>query len=191
MARWINFMPGPESYQRPKLELLNKTPKREGNADIADARALCRKLGIKFADIEGSEIPLRWRELGQSTRILKDELQSVEHAKSVDSFLRSRLPDRALTSGEVSVIKAATLLTDISKTGWSGAIPTERQVITKIYAEDARFDTKKTLGEFVDSFFSREEASAMKISLEGMRKRGISPNMTFREFINLHAGWSY
>lgn len=185
-------MPGLESpYENPKLKILPKNEGKEKTSEGAEVSSICEKLGINFSDIAGSEIPERWRELGEKTKVLEDELRAVEHLESAESFLGRYYPDRAMTAEEVSVIKAASLLTDISKTGWSGAAPAEREVITKIYAEDRRFDPTRTLGEFTDSFFEADEAKKIKTSLSRMSARGVRPDMTFREFINLHAGWSY
>lgn len=162
------------------------TQKQETDSGRHHPEELFNELGLDAKKINPN-ILRKLLLLNEKTEIFKDEERSVHVAQALFKYYDVNHHGERFTDAEQRTVLIGTLFTDIGKTGPRNARPEQEDMILNIYRVENIIEPKKiTLREFMSQNFSEDAGGR----LEMLREMGINPEMTMREFYNLHPRWT-
>lgn len=167
-----------------KKEITMKRPETDSGRHHLDD--LFAELGVDAKRINPN-ILRKLLLLNERTETFKDEERSVHVAQALFKHYDINHHGERFTDAEQRTVLLGTLFTDIGKTGPRDARPEQEEVILSIYRVENIIDPKKiTLEDFMNQNFSEDAVGRLAM----LQEMGISPEMTMREFYNLHPRWT-
>src|SRR3989338_5024526 len=148
------------------------------------------ELGIDIKAVHPN-IVRKLRLLNEKTKkFFEDEEQALHLARMLFRYYEEKLPDGVFTEEEKRIVLVGTIFTDIGKTGPRDATPEQEELILSIFnVESKKPGQAETLSlqtylqiNFPDKYNNMIE----KISVIS----GLSPEMTMRQFWNMHSQWT-
>jgi hypothetical protein len=121
--------------------------------------------------------------LDEATDFLKDESQCIDLAVALFKKLE-RYPELRFSERQKMTALVGTLLSDTGKIGPESATPQQQQLICDIYRIREKVDPKTKLGDFVT------DRIASKQGINLLKQMRLDPNMTMRDFYDIHSKWS-
>lgn len=176
------------------MELLNNL--KEEKIDLSPYHEIVRQAGLDPELITDKKIFQRMAFLDKTSSSLKAGKNCIKYADLAAEYL-GRHADQyggPLTEGELRTVKAATLFTDIGKTGPADATPEQEMLVTSMFAVPVVLRaTDITVENFLRQYFSDDADMRMEIfnSLKFQGQPLDSQKTTMRDFFNMHAHWSY
>jgi len=173
---FLEETPTPESAQAERFETYRRLFEKLG----ADGDAISQKFLERF-------------ELLAGTGTVEDELKAIQYATRIFDYLRSNEPEHALRPEEEQIVKLATMLTDIGKVGPDNASLEQQEAIAEIFSLRSTFNIHKTTLEqffaieFPKEFPDKETEPILKMACT---LPGVTPDMSMRQFYNMHVWWS-
>lgn len=147
---------------------------------------IAEKIGINLAQIKPKSIIRKLHLLNEKTEIFRDAVRAIELFSFLQNYYNRKMPGRAFTPEEERSVSAGTLFSDIGKTGPGNASPELSACITDIYKIEDIIKPTILLKDFLGEFFPKDANRRAQL----LETNGINPEMTMREFYNLHAGWT-
>lgn len=167
---------------RPEIHLFD-APRRR--FDEVDARSILAEIGYARESF-GPELVMYMAYLGSRSNTMGDEMRARQYAEFIAEVQKG--PHALSAEGWRHVDRASTF-TDLGKAGpFAERIGLAQQVVTRLYAENAKWPPTATLGSFVEKFFPNE-SDAIRSALPTVP--GVSEDMTMRAFWDAHSQWTY
>ena len=146
----------------------------------------------------------RLTQLAEGSKTVEDEMQAIGFADKIFAYLAGSEILSPLSAEIQQQIRAATLVTDVGKTGPHTANEDETAVFIRLYKIDANFNPSTlSLRSFLDTYLKPQvdisvltytETVLQKFLAQDKNietKHGHVTDMSMREFFNLHAGWTF
>ncbi len=154
--------------------------------DLASYKLLFQEAGLDPDTID-TRLLERFALLDEKTPVLDDERLMMQYADKVFDYCDRVDSENAMDVYGRRVVRLGTLLADIGKTGPLDATPEQQTLVTEMYAIDEPFDGNKSVTEYLETFFPNEYQARM----ETFKTLKLDPDMTMRDFWNMHAKWSF
>lgn len=146
--------------------------------------AICAQVGFDLARVQPSLLA-RLRLLAAHTETVNDSERMVSKALDVFRYCETATPSQAFSEVERRIVVLGCLFSDIGKTGPAHANAEGQRLIVEMFAvEDVR-DDQQPVAEFLRTYFPDAEERTRLFTM-----LGLSPQMSLREFWNLHSSWT-
>ena len=178
----LGSIPSSPTMSKEKTTMFPKTVEQKQDA----ITRLFTELGL---DIEKTNpnILRKLRLLNERTKTFEDEQKAIQIARALFDFYQNRYPAESFSESEQKTVLVGTAFTDIGKTGPVNATPEEEELVLDIYGVENIIQPEKiTVREFLTSFLPENIEKKLSV-LEGI---GINPDVTMRQFYNMHSRWT-
>ncbi len=163
----------------------NNDREKQPTRERPDLRLVAREAGLDL-DAVNPRIKERLELLHQKTLTVADEYVAIKMAKAVFAYYGASVPERSLSEEEERTVTVGTLFTDIGKTGPREAPRELQECITEIFGIDDHVEQTTPLESFLNTYFSADAARRAEL----LRRNGLDPAMTMRQFWDRHSLWT-
>ncbi len=148
-------------------------------------RALCAEVGF---DLDGAKATILRRMilLGEHSEALDDAIRMASYARDVFRYYEAHKPSEKFSTTEQRTIVLACLFSDIGKTGPEPADEDGQRLIVEMFSVEGVRDETITISRFFQTYFP-EDSERRRARFAAL---GLDPEMTMREFWNLHSTWT-
>jgi hypothetical protein len=146
-------------------------------------RAVCTRAGLDALRLD-SALCARMALLGELSATFEDNQRAMDLAEHV--FEHSAQQGAAFTETEKTTVRVGSLLSDIGKTGPPNATPEQQRLIAGIFAIEGVSDERIS----VATLLRTQRAEDADAQLARFGALGLDPEMTVRQFWNLHTTWT-
>lgn len=170
------------------------------NNPIREARAreqereelarLFRTIELDFAGLS-DELQERVVTMNEHQKTMDDDAACARLAMAVKDYRQKTGNEDPLSTEDWQHVGIASMFTDTGKSGPREATGEQSRLINVMYGEDAllrpnpaAWTVERFLNEYIKSYDTKE-------ALNLLGEVDIPPDMSMRDFYNLHAGWSY
>jgi hypothetical protein len=126
------------------------------------------------------------RLLAETTETVADCGRAAEMAQAMFRYYEQHKPDQRFSELDQRTVLIASLFSDIGKTGPADADKAAQRLIAEMFAVEQVPDEKMSVSDFFRTYFA-EDASDRVARL---RELGLDPDITMREFWNMHSAWT-
>ena len=148
-------------------------------------RGICAEVGFDL-DLAKASLLERMRLLAEDSQFFADSIRIASYALAVFRHYEADRPSETFSLVERRTVVLGCLFSDIGKTGPERADADARRLIVEMFAVEGVRDDTMSVAVFLRTYFSADfEQRAAR--LEGL---GLSPEMSIRQFWNLHSGWT-
>jgi hypothetical protein len=148
-------------------------------------RAHCLRVGFDL-DRASPSLVHRMQLLAERSQTLDDATRTASYAERIFDHYDATKPSATFTPLERRTIVLACLFSDVGKTGPVGANEDDRRLIVDMFSVEGVRDEAQPVSRFLRTHFPEdcEERIARFAAL------GLDPEMSMRQFWNLHSGWT-
>lgn len=158
----------------------------ESTAVSVDALCgVCGEFGVRFDEVSPG-IQARMTLLAEATETISDCTRIAKRAQQVFEYLEQHDPERAFSDLEKRIVVIGSLFADIGKTGPAHADANGQQLVVDMFSVEGVRNDKQPVSEFLSTYFPDDALARLRqfVAL------GLDPEMSMRDFWNLHAGWT-
>jgi hypothetical protein len=148
-------------------------------------RAICAAAGVDL-DSLSPEIVERMQLLAETTETVDDCQRAAEVAQDMFRYYEQQKPSERWSELEQRTVLIASLFSDIGKTGPAQADKAAQRLIAEMFSVERVPDDKISVADFFRTYFSADASERS----ERFRALGLDPDITMREFWNLHSAWT-
>jgi hypothetical protein len=148
-------------------------------------RAICANVGFDLDRAEASVIE-RTRLLSEYSETIDDAMRMAARAHDVFRYYAESKPAEAFSAVEQRTVVLGCLFSDLGKTGPARAGAEAMRLIVEMFSVEGVQDDKQSVASFFRMYF----AGDAEARLERFRALDLDPDMTIRQFWNLHSGWT-
>lgn len=152
-------------------------------------RFLLTEIGLDIEKIRPDIID-RLILLAELTKVVEDEHSAIHLARAVFGWYESNRPESKWTEREQKTVIIGTIFSDVGKTGPRRASVEQQRVIAAIYSVDSKDwgseEDKLSVAKYIEKYFPEDYDRRIKVYVSA----GLDPEITMREFWNLHAEWT-
>jgi hypothetical protein len=148
-------------------------------------RLICAAQGLSLGALE-PRILERMRLLAETTETVKDCQRIAGLAERMFAFYEHKRPSDRFNAIEQKTVVIGSLFSDIGKTGPAHADHDGQRLVTEMFSVERVPNEKMRVEEFLRMYFAADAAER----IERFRALGLSPEMSMREFWNLHSAWT-
>jgi len=147
--------------------------------------AMCAAAGLHLDSVKPSIIA-RMRLLAEHTQTITDCEHMVSRARNVFRYYDTTKPSEAFSEIERRIVVLGCLFSDIGKTGPGNADARGQRLIVEMFAVEGVRDETQAVTQFLRTRFpaDADERTGRFVAL------GLDPQMSMREFWNLHSPWT-
>jgi len=124
--------------------------------------------------------------LNEVTKTVEDGENAVQIAKSIFEHYRHDKPERVFTELEQKIVIIGSLFSDVGKTGPRDATREQQRLIVDMFAVENVKDPKMKVRDFFMHYFEADADARTTV----FQELGLSPDITMREFWNMHSQWT-
>lgn len=154
-------------------------------AALGRFRAICAAAGVELDNLS-PEIVERMQLLAETTETVEDCQRAAEMAQDMFRYYEQQKPAERLSDLDQRTVLIGSLFSDIGKTGPVHADKAARQLIAEMFSVERVPDDKMSVADFFRAYFA---ADASERSAR-FRALGLDPDITMREFWNMHSAWT-
>lgn len=148
--------------------------------------ALCAHSGLSLDDVD-PRIVARMRLLAETTETLRDCERAADLADQIFRYYEAFRPAREhFTRLERRTTIIGSLFSDIGKTGPLRADLDGQRLVAEMFAVENVLDGRISVNEFFAMFFQSDAPARVR----RFRALDLDPEMSMREFWNLHSAWT-
>jgi hypothetical protein len=162
-----------------------KRTRASARATFERFRAICAAAGVDL-DSLNPEIVERMQLLAETTETVDDCQRAAEMAQDMFRYYEQHKPAERLSELEQRTVLIASLFSDIGKTGPVQADKAAQRLIAEMFSVERVPNDKMSVADFFRTYFA-EDATERS---ERFRALGLDPDITMREFWNLHSAWT-
>jgi len=148
-------------------------------------RAICADVGFDLDRVEPSVIA-RIRLLAHYTETVADCERMVASARRVFRYYEVTKPLDACNESERRIVVLGCVFSDIGKTGPVTADASGQRLVVEMFAVEGVRDDTQPVAQFLRTYFPADAAERVR----RFAALGLDPDMTIREFWNLHSTWT-
>lgn len=148
-------------------------------------REHCARVGFDVDRASGALLD-RMRLLAEHSETFDDATRTASYAERVFRHYDTTKPSATFTALERRTVVLACLFSDIGKTGPVGAGEDDRRLVVEMFSVEGVRDEAQPVSRFLRTHFPRDGEQRVA-RFAGL---GLDPEMSMREFWNLHSGWT-
>jgi hypothetical protein len=147
--------------------------------------ALCAAAGLQLDSVKPSVVA-RMRLLAEHTKTITDCEHMMSRARNVFRYYDTTKPSEAFSEIERRIVLLGCLFSDIGKTGPRNADARGQMLIVEMFAVEGVRDETQPVMQFLRTQFPADADDR----LGRFVALGLDPQMSIREFWNLHSPWT-
>lgn len=147
--------------------------------------AICAAQGLKLEALE-PRILERMRLLAETTETVRDSQRIAGLAERMFRYYDAQKPSHRFTPIEQKTVVIGSLFSDIGKTGPASADAAGQRLVSEMFAVERVPNEKMKVDEFLRTYFPADAAERSR----RFGALGLSPEMSMREFWNMHSAWT-
>ena len=156
-----------------------------GSDPVDSLRAICAEVGFDLDQAQASMLD-RLRLMDEHSATLDDATRMAGYAHDVFRYYATAKPTDAFDDDEKRVVVLGCLFSDIGKTGPERADADSRRLIIEMFSVEGVRDDQQSVTTFFHTYFPADAEPR----LERFRALELDPDMTLRQFWNLHSSWT-
>lgn len=145
---------------------------------------ICAQVRFDLACAQPSLLA-RLRLLAAHTETVSDSERMLWRARDVFRYVEMARPSEAFSEVECRIIVLGCLFSDVGKTGPANADTNGQRLIVEMFAVEGVRDDRQPVAEFLRTYFPDADERSRCFAM-----LGLSPQMSMREFWNLHSSWT-
>ncbi len=152
---------------------------------LASLRAYCSRVGFDLDRASGSLLE-RMRLLAERSKTFDDATRTASYAERIFDHYDATKPSAKFTPLERRTVVLACLFSDVGKTGPVGADEADRRLIVDMFSVEGVRDETQPVSRFLRTYFPDD----CEKRIARFAALGLDPEMSMRQFWNLHSGWT-
>jgi hypothetical protein len=148
-------------------------------------RKICAATGVDL-DSLSPEIVERMQLLAETTETVEDCQRAAGMAQDMFRYYEHQKPAQRFSELDQRTVLIASLFSDIGKTGPVQADKAAQQLIAEMFSVERVPNDKMSVADFFRTYF----AADARERTARFRALGLDPDITMREFWNMHSAWT-
>lgn len=146
---------------------------------------MCTAAGVDLGSLH-PDIVERMQLLAETTETVDDCHRAAETAQAMFRYYEQRKPAERLSELEQRTVLVASLFSDIGKTGPARAGKAAQRLIAEMFSVEQVPDDQMSVADFFRTYFAADACERC----ERFRALGLDPDVSMREFWNMHSAWT-
>jgi hypothetical protein len=173
-------------HRTARMDAIQPTRATSTGTPYARLGEICARAGLDLQRVDRS-ILVRMRLLAATTETVRDCERCTDLAEAFFHYDDAvKPPEERFTTLERRTVVIGTLFSDIGKSGPEHADARGQQLVAEMYAIESVIDDQMPVTRFFDMYFPSDSSERAR----SFRALGLDPDMSMREFWNLHSVWT-
>ncbi len=147
--------------------------------------AISARSGLDLEKVDPAILE-RMRLLAETTETVRDSERAADLAEEIFRYYETLTPPERFSSLERRTVVIGTLFSDIGKSGPADASVDGQRLVAEMFAVENIPDGAVSVGAFFGVYFRSNASDRVR----RFRALGLDPEMSMREFWNLHSVWT-